>query len=214
MKTRTIVRTAAVAAAATGAAVATVGLAAGAANASTVSAPAYHGHHQSLTAMTGPRSNEAEIATVTHWQHAAPYALTDAGRAPALMQLKANSPQPGQVYASNQQFTELHNSSVTELAFGQRSHGGYEVLTQQGGRLVFEQLSRNGAAADQLWTWKAGPTADSWSFKNVGTGMYLTVVRNGGSGNGWFGSGRFANSEVGISSKPFVWQQVELPATA
>ena len=210
MKTRTFVRTAAVAAAATGAAVATVGLAAGAANASTVSAPAFHGH-QSLTAMTGPHSYEAEIATVTThwWQHAAPYALTNAGRAPMLTQLKANSPQPGQVYARSQEFTELHNSSVTELAFGQRSHGGYEVLTQQGGRLVFEQLSRNGAAADQLWTWKAGTTADSWSFKNVGTGMYLTVVRHGG-----FGNGRFSNSEVGISSQPFVWQQVELPAAA
>jgi len=208
MKTRTIVRTAVVAAAATGAAVATAGLAVGAANASTVSAPAHHGH-QSLTAMTGPRSYEAEIATVTHWWHAAPYALSDAGRAPALTQLKANSPHPGQVYARSQQFTELHNSAVNELAFGQRSHGGYEVLTQQGGRLVFEQLSRNGAAADQLWTWTAGTTADSWSFQNVGTGKYLTVVSHGG-----FGNLRSANSEVGISSRPFVWQQVELPAAA
>jgi hypothetical protein len=159
--------------------------------------------------MTGPRSHEAEIASVTSWQRAQTYALTDAGRAPALVQLRAGSPKPGQVYVRNQEFTELHNSSVTELAFGQRSHGGYEVLTQQGGRLVFEPLNRNGAAADQLWTWKAGTSADSWSFKNVGTGMYLTVVRHGG-----FGNGRFGNSEVSVGSQPFVWQQVELPAAA
>jgi hypothetical protein len=117
---------------------------------------------------------------------------------PVLVRLPAGSPAPGQWYARSQKFTELHNSSVTELAFGQRGHGGYEVLTQQGGRLVFEPLSRHGAAADQLWTWApAGKSADSWSFKNVGTGKYLTAVRHGG---------------VGIGSQPFVWQQVELPA--
>jgi len=32
---------------------------------------------------------------------------------------------------------------------------------------------------------------------NVGTGQYLTAGRHGG---------------VGISSQPFIWQQVELPA--
>jgi hypothetical protein len=101
------------------------------------------------------------------------------------------------VYAPNQQFTELHNSADTELAFGQRSHGGYQVLTEQGGRLVFEPLNWHGAAADQLWTWTAGTSADSWSFQNVGTGQYLTAGRHGG---------------VGIGSQPFVWQQVELPA--
>ena len=101
------------------------------------------------------------------------------------------------MYARNQKFTELHNSSVTELAFGQRSYGGYEVLTEQGGRLVFEPLNRHGAAADQLWTWTAGTSADSWSFQNVGTGQYLTAGRHGG---------------VGISSQPFIWQQIELPA--
>jgi hypothetical protein len=39
--------------------------------------------------------------------------------------------------------------------------------------------------------------------------MYLTVTRHGEFGNGGFG-----NSEVGISSQPFTWQQVELPAAA
>jgi len=79
----------------------------------------------------------------------------------------------GQRFARNQDFTELHNNAVTELAFGQRSRGGYEVLTEQGGRLVFEPLNRRGAAADQLWTWAPGTSADSWSFKNAGTGQYL-----------------------------------------
>jgi hypothetical protein len=207
MKTRTIVRTAVVVAAAAGATMASTSLAAGAANASTVNVPAYHGH-QRLTPMTGPRSYEAEIASVTQWRlHAAPYALADAGRAPMLTQLRAGSPTPGQVYARNQEFTELHNSSVTELAFGQRSHGGYEVLTQQGGRLMFEPLNKHGATADQLWTWAPGTSADSWSFKNVGTGKYLTAVRQSG-----FGNGRFSNGAVSTGSQPFVWQQVELPA--
>jgi len=208
MRTRTIVKTALITAAAAGAALATAGMAAG-----TASASIYHGHPW-LTPMTGLHSYEAEITSMTQWQHAEPYALTDGGRTPALRQLPANSPQPGQVYAHNQEFTELHNSSVTELAFGQRVHGGYEVLTQQGGRLVFEPLNRRGATADQLWTWKAGKSADSWSFQNVGTGMYLTAFHqgrfgNGGSGNNWFGDG-----EVGIGSQPFIWQQVELPAAA
>lgn len=192
MKTRTIVRNAVAVAAAAGAAVA---LSAVAASAST-STSTYHGH-PSLTPMTGPLSYEAEIATLTHWGHAQPYALTDAGRVPVLVRLPAGSPKAGQWYARNQKFTELHNSSVTELAFGERSHGGYEVLTQQGGRLVFERLNGHGAAADQLWTWAPGASADSWSFKNVGTHKYLTALRHGG---------------VGIGSQPFVWQQVELPA--
>ncbi len=202
MKTRTIVRNAVFAAAAAGATVATVGLAAGTASASTVSGSTHHGH-QWLTPMTGPRSHEAEIATITRWWHAAPYALTDSGRTPMLMQLPAGSPQPGQWYARNQQFTELHNSAVTELAFAQRSRGGYQVLTEQGGRLAFEPLNWRGAAADQLWTWAPGTSPDSWSFKNVGTGQYLTVVRHGGPG---------INGGVGVSSHPFIWQQVELPA--
>jgi hypothetical protein len=197
MKTRTIVRNAMFAAAAAGATMATVGLAAGTASASTVSASTHHGH-RSLTPMTGPLSYEAEIATVTtRWRHAEPYALTDFYRTPVLEQLRTSWRAPGQVYAPNQEFTELHNSSVTELAFGQRSYGGYEVLTEQGGRLVFEPLNRHGAAADQLWTWAPGTSADSWSFRNVGTGQYLTAGRHGG---------------VGISSQPFIWQQVELPA--
>jgi len=197
MKTRTIIRNAVFAAAAAGATMATVGLAAGTASAGTVSARTHHGY-QSLTPMTGPVSYEAEIATVTtRWRHAEPYALTDAGRTPVLEQLRAGWRAHGQVYARNQKFTELHNSSVTELAFGQRSHGGYQVLTEQGGRLVFEPLNRHGAAADQLWTWTPGTSADSWSFQNVGTGQYLTAGRHGG---------------VGISSQPFIWQQVELPA--
>ena len=202
MKTRTIIRNAVFAAAAAGATVATVGLAAGTASASTVSGSTHHGY-QRLTPMTGPLSYEAEIATVTtHWQHAGqPYALTDAGRMPVLEQLRAGWREHGQVYARNQEFTELHNSAVTELAFGQRSHGGYQVLTEQGGRLVFEPLNWRGAAADQLWTWAPAPgnSADSWSFRNVGTGQYLTAGRHGG---------------VGISSQPFVWQQVELTAAA
>ena len=193
MKTRTIVRNALAVAAAAGAAVA---LSAVAASAST-SASTYHGH-PSLTPMTGPVSYEAEIATLTtHWWHAQPYALADAGRVPVLVRLPAGSPWAGQWYARDQKFTELHNSPVTELAFGQRSYGGYEVLTQQGGRLVFEPLSRHGAAADQLWTWAPGSSADSWSFQNVGTHEYLTAGRHGG---------------VGTGSQPFVWQQVELPA--
>ena len=196
MKTRTIVRNAVFAAAAAGATVATVGLAAGTASASTVSGSTHHGH-QWLTPMTGPRSHEAEIATLTRWRHAEPYALADFGRTPMLEQLPAGSPQPGQGYASNQEFTELHNSSVTELAFAQRSRGGYQVLTEQGGRLAFEPLNWRGAAADQLWTWAPGTSPDSWSFRNVGTGQYLTAVRHGG---------------VGVSSQPFIWQQVELPA--
>jgi hypothetical protein len=124
-----------------------------------------------------------------------------------LEQLRAGWRAQGQRYAPNQDFTELHNSSVTELAFGQRSYGGYgfgqgsrggyEVLTEQGGRLVFAPLNRHGAAADQLWTWTAGTSADSWSFRNVGTGQYLTAGRHGG---------------VGISNHPYVWQQIELPA--
>jgi len=209
MKTRKIARTAVVVAAAAGATMATVSLTAGAAHASTVSGTTYHGNPWSrLTPMTGPRSYEAEIATVTtRWMHTQPYALTDAGRTPVLTQLPSGSPKAGQVYPRSQEFTELHNSSVTELAFGQRSHGGYEVLTEQGGRLVFEPLNWKGATADQLWTWKAGATADSWSFQNVGTGQYLTAVRHSGFGNGWFGNGG-----VGVGSKPFVWQQVELPA--
>jgi hypothetical protein len=191
MKTRTIVRNAVAVAAAAGA---TVAVSAVAASAST-SASTFHGQH-SLTPMTGPLSHEAEIATLTHWWRTAPYALTDAGRIPVVVRLPAGSPTPGQWYARDQRFTELHNSAVTELAFAERSHGGYEVLTQQGGRLVFEPLNRHGAAADQLWTWAPGATADSWSFQNVGTHKYLTV-RHG---------------EVGIGSQPFTWQQVELPA--
>ncbi len=198
MKTRTIVRNTVFAAAAAGAAVATVGLAAGTASASTVSGSTHHGYQQ-LTPMTGPRTHEAEIATVTRWWHAEPYALTDADRTPVLEQLRTGWREHGQVYASNQDFTELHNSADTELAFGQRSYGGYEVLTEQGGRLVFEPLNWRGAAADQLWTWTAGTSADSWSFQNVGTGQYLTAGRHGG---------------VGISSHPFIWQQIELPAAA
>jgi len=208
MKTRTIIRNAVFTAAAAGAAVATVGLAAGTASASTVST--HHGYQQ-LTPMTGPLSHEAELATVTtRWQHARqPYALTDAGRTPVLEQLRTSWRAQGHNYAPDQDFTQLHNSSVTELAFGQRSNGsfgfglgqrsrgGYEVLTEQGGRLVFEPLNRHGAAADQLWTWKAGTTADSWSFRNVATGQYLTAGRHGG---------------VGISNQPYVWQQIELPA--
>jgi hypothetical protein len=199
MKTRTIIRNAVFAAAAAGATVATVGLAAGTASASTVSGSAHHGYQQ-LTPMTGPLSHEAETATVTTWwRHAEPSALTDAGRTPVLEQLRAGWRAQGQVYARNQDFTELHNSAVTELAFGQRSRGGYEVLTEQGGRLVFEPLNWRGAAADQLWTWAPAPgnATDSWSFKNVGTGQYLTAGRHGG---------------VGISSQPFFWQQIELPA--
>jgi len=211
MKTRTIVRTAVVAAAAAGATVATVGLAAGTASASTVSGSTQHGDGQ-LTPMTGPLSHEAETATVTTWWgHAEPAALTDAGRLPVLAQLRTGWRAHGQVYARNQQFTELHNSSVTELAFAQRSHGsfgsgsgwgqrrdgGYEVLTEQGGRLVFAPLNRHGAAADQLWTWTAGTTADSWSFRNVATGLYLTAGRHG---------------SVRVSNQPYVWQQIELPA--
>jgi hypothetical protein len=197
MKTRTLVRNAVFTAAAAGAAVATVGLAAGTASASTVSGSTHHGYQQ-LTPMTGPLSHEAETATVTTGgRHAGPWALTDAGRTPVLEQLRASWRMHGQVYARNQDFTELHNSAVTELAFGQRSRGGYEVLTEQGGRLVFEPLSWRGAAADQLWTWTAGTSADSWSFQNVGTGQYLTAGRHGG---------------VGISSHPFIWQQIELPA--
>ena len=198
MKTRTIVRNAVFTAAAAGATVATVGLAAGTASASTVSGSTHHGYQQ-LTPMTGPLSHEAEIATVTtRWQHAGqPYALTDAGRTPVLEQLRAGWRAQGQRYAPNQDFTELHNSAVTELAFGQRSRGGYEVLTEQGGRLVFEPLNWRGAAADQLWTWTPGTSADSWSFRNVGTGQYLTAGRHGG---------------VGISNQPYVWQQIELPA--
>jgi hypothetical protein len=193
MKTRTIVRNAVAVAAAAGAGVA---LSAVAASAST-SASTFHGH-PSLTPMTGPRSFEAEIATITNsWHHAQPYALTNAGRMPVLERLPFGSPSAGQMYARDQRFTELHNSAVTELAFSQRIHGRTEVLTEQGGRLVFEQLNRHGAAADQLWTWTAGTAADSWSFKNVGTGRYLTALRHGG---------------VGISSMAFVWQQVELPA--
>jgi hypothetical protein len=191
MKTRTIVRNAVAIAAAAGA---TVAVSAVAASAST-SASTFHGH-PSLTPMTGPLSHEAEIATLTHWWRTEPYALTNAFRMPMLERLPAGSPTAGQVYARDQRFTELHNSSVTELAFGQRSRGGYEVLTQQGGRLVFEPLNRHGAAADQLWTWAPGKAADSWSFKNVGTGKYLTVHHGG----------------VGIGSQPFIWQQVELPA--
>jgi len=203
MKTRTIIRNAVFAAAAAGATMATVGLAAGTASAGTVSSRTHHGY-QSLTPMTGPVSYEAEIATVTtRWRHAEPYALTDAGRTPVLEQLRAGWRAHGQVYARNQKFTELHNSSVTELAFGQRSHGGYQVLTEQGGRLVFEPLNWRGAAADQLWTWAPGTSPDSWSFRNVGTGQYLTVVRHGGAG---------INGGVGVSSHPFIWQQVELPA--
>jgi hypothetical protein len=200
MKTRTIIRNAAFAAAAAGATVATVGLAAGTASASTVSASTHHGHRQ-LTPMTGPLSYEAELATVaTHWRHAEPYALTDLYRTPVLEQLRTSWRAQGQRYAPNQDFTELHNSAVTELAFGQRSRGGYEVLTEQGGRLVFEPLNWRGAAADQLWTWTAGPAGhDSWSFQNVGTGQYLTAGRHGG---------------VGVSSQPYVWQQIELPAAA
>ena len=207
MKTRTIVRNAVFAAAAAGATVATVGLAAGTASAGTVSGSTHHGY-QWLTPMTGPLSHEAETTTVTTWWgHAEPYALTDAGRMPVLEQLRTSWRAHGQVYARNQQFTELHNSAVTELAFGQRSYGGYafgqrsyggyEVLTEQGGRLVFEPLNRHGAAADQLWTWKAGTSPDSWSFQNVATGQYLTAGRHGG---------------VGISNEPYVWQQIELPA--
>ncbi len=196
MKTRTIIKNAVFTAAAAGATVATVGLTAGTASASTVST--HHGYQQ-LTPMTGPLSHEAEIATVTtRWQHAGqPYALTDAGRTPVLEQLRTSWRAQAQRYAPNQDFTELHNSAVTELAFGQRSRGGYEVLTEQGGRLVFEPLNRHGAAADQLWTWTAGTSADSWSFRNVATGQYLTAGRHGG---------------VGISSQPFIWQQIELPA--
>jgi hypothetical protein len=198
MKTRTIVRNTVFVAAAAGATMATVGLAAGTASASTVSGSTHHGHHQ-LTPMTGPLSHEAEIATITtRWRHAGqPYALTDAGQVPVLEQLRTSWRAHGQVYARNQDFTELHNSAVTELAFGQRSSGGYEVLTEQGGRLAFEPLNRHGAAADQLWTWAPGTSADSWSFRNIGTGQYLTAGRHGG---------------VGISSQPFIWQQVELPA--
>ena len=207
MKTRTIIRNAVFTAAAAGATVATVGLAAGTASASTVSGSTHHGYQQ-LTPMTGPLSHEAEVATVTTWwRHAEPYALTDAGRTPVLEQLRAGWRAQGQRYAPNQDFTELHNSSVTELAFGQRSYGGYgfgqgsrggyEVLTEQGGKLVFAPLNRHGAAADQLWTWTAGTSADSWSFRNVGTGQYLTAGRHGG---------------VGISNEPYVWQQIELPA--
>ena len=140
MKTRTIVRNAVAVAAAAGA---TVAVSAVAASAST-SASTFHGHH-SLTPMTGPLSHEAEIATLTHWWRTAPYALTDAGRMPVVVRLPAGSPTPGQWYARDQRFTELHNSAVTELAFAERSHGGYEVLTQQGGRLVFEPLNRHGA---------------------------------------------------------------------
>jgi hypothetical protein len=205
MKTRKIVRTAVVVAAAAGATMAAVSVTAGAAHASTVNGRPWS---SSLTPMTGPRSYEAEIATVaTRWTHAQPYALTDAGRTPVLTRLPAGSPKAGQVYARSQEFTELHNSSVTELAFGQRSHGGYEVLTQQGSKVVLEPLSWKGATADQLWTWKAGATADSWSFENVGTGKYLTPVSHGGFGNRWFG-----NASVGVGNQPFVWQQVELPA--
>jgi hypothetical protein len=108
---------------------ATVAVSAVAASAST-SASTFHGHH-SLTPMTGPLSHEAEIATLTHWWRTAPYALTDAGRMPVVVRLPAGSPTPGQWYARDQRFTELHNSAVTELAFAERSHGGYEVLTQQ-----------------------------------------------------------------------------------
>jgi hypothetical protein len=204
MKTRTIARNAVFAAAAAGAAVATVGLAAGTASAST-----HHGYEQ-LTPMTGPLSHEAETTTVTtRWWHAESYALTDAGRTPVLEQLRTSWRGHGQAYAPNQDFTELHNSAVTELAFGQRSyggyafgprsHGGYQVLTEQGGRLVFEPLNWRGAAADQLWTWTAGTSPDSWSFKNVATGQYLTPGRHGG---------------VGISNQPYIWQQIELPAAA
>jgi hypothetical protein len=53
------------------------------------------------------------------------------------------------VYARNQEFTELHNSPVTELAFGQRSHGGYQVLTQQGGRLMVVQERRHRHVPDR-----------------------------------------------------------------
>src|SRR5579863_8411357 len=116
MNPRIIVRNAVFAAAAAGA---TVGLAAGTASASTVSGSTHHGH-QWLTPMTGPRSHEAEIATLTRWWHAEPYALADFGRTPMLVQLPSGSPQAGQWYARNQQFTELHNSAVTELAFAQR----------------------------------------------------------------------------------------------
>jgi hypothetical protein len=209
MKTRTIIRNAVFTAAAAGATVATVGLAAGTASASTVSGSTHHGHPQ-LTPMTGPLSHEAEIATVTTpwWQHAGqPYALTDAGRTPVLEQLRAGWRAQGHTYAPNQDFTQLHNSAVTELAFGQRSYGGYgfgqrnyggyEVLTEQGGRLAFEPLNSHGAAADQLWTWTAGTSPDSWSFQNVATGQYLTAGRHG---------------SVGISNQPYVWQQIELPA--
>jgi hypothetical protein len=192
MKTRTIVRNAVAVAAAAGATVAMTALAASA----STSAGTFHGH-PSLTPMTGVRSSEAEIATVTRWWHTAPYALTDVFRTPVMMRLPAGSPMAGQWYARNQRFTELHNSSVTELAFAQRSHGGYEVLTQQGGRLMFEPLNRHGAAADQLWTWAPGTTADSWSFQNVATHQYLTVGRHGA---------------IGTGSQPFIWQQVELPA--
>jgi len=119
MKTRTIVRNAVAVAAAAGA---TVAVSAVAASAST-SAGTFHGHH-SLTPMTGPLSHEAEIATLTHWWRTAPYALTDAGRMPVVVRLPAGSPTPGQWYARDQRFTELHNSAVTELAFAERSHGG------------------------------------------------------------------------------------------
>jgi hypothetical protein len=192
MKTRAIVRNTVAVAAAAGATVAMTALAASA----STGASANH-NHQALTAMSGPRSYEAEIATVTHWGHTAPYALTDMFRTPMLSWLPAGSPMAGQVYARNQRFTELHNSAVTELAFAQRHHGVLEVLTQQGGRLVFEPLNRHGAAADQLWTWAPGATADSWSFQNVGTHQYLTVGRHG---------------RVRVGDQPYVWQQVELPA--
>jgi len=192
MKTRAIVRNTVAVAAAAGATVAMTALAASA----STGASTNHGH-PSLTAMSGPRSYEAEIASVTRWWQTRPYALSDVFHTPALMPLPAGSPKAGQVYGRDQRFTELHNSSVTQLAFAERTHRGYEVLTQQGGRLVFEPLNRHGATADQLWTWAPGTTADSWSFQNVGTHKYLTVGRHGG---------------VSVGSQPFIWQQVELPA--
>jgi hypothetical protein len=84
---------------------------------------------------------------------------------------------------SSQQFMELHTVADTRLAF--EAVGTHKVLTvTKSHGLQLTTLSAGGASARQLWTWASpglDPNLGPWSFRNAGTGQYLTPTTVGHS---------------------------------